>query len=217
MSSFGPTASTNQATGNLTNVSGTANANSASDTGTGTGILNIGQGNVASGTNFFNTLLNGNSANTTSTLQPSIDQIRQGTSNTMQAVNTLASRGGGRSGTNYGLSYAPQQQIQSLFNGARTSAATTLPQIGLAQEGVGTNLLNIGNSALNTSAGASTNLADINQRQQQITNSLWGNLGAGLLGAATIPFGGGSAAGGLLGLLGSGGGSSPAWMTDGIG
>jgi hypothetical protein len=202
MASFGPTAETKQATGALGTISNTAQANSGADRTQGNGILNIGAGNVNSGTNFFNSLLNGNQADTTATLQPSIDQIRGGIDNTAQAINTLTPRGGGRSGTNYGLSYEPQRQIQTLFNSARTNAATALPQIGLQQQGIGTGLLNSGNSALNTGTTASGNLGTLGQQQQQITANMWGGLGKGIFGLATTPFGGGSATDGLFGMLG---------------
>lgn len=199
--SFGPTAETKKATSNLENVATQGIANSGADRAAGNGMLNLGGGNVTSGTNFFNTLLNGNAANTTATLQPSIDQIRSGVSQAMTANNTLAPRGGGRSATNYGLSFAPQSQIQNLFNSSRTAAATALPQIGLQQQQLGSGLLQTGNQGLNTAAGSSANLGDLGQRQQQITSNMWSGLGNGIFKLATTPFGGGSAANGLLGRL----------------
>lgn len=187
--SFGPTAGTKSAMSGMTDVSKTAQTNSTADRAQGGNLLNLGGDNVTSGTNFFNTLLNGNAANTTATLQPSIDQIRNGVGTAMTAVNTLAPRGGGRTAMNYGLSFAPQAQIQNLFNQTRTQAATALPQIGLQQQQMGGNLLGIGNQALNTAGTGYANLTDANQKQQQITNNAWSGLGQGIFGLATVPFG----------------------------
>src|SRR5581483_6466692 len=136
---------------------------------------------TASGTNYFNTLLNGNSANTTALLQPNIDQIRAATQNSLQTANTLMPRGGGRAGTNYAASFAPQSQITNLFNTARSGAAQNLEQTGLAQSGLGTNLFQIGNSALTGAGGINSQTAQNLLQQQQMQNQLYGSLGAGLL------------------------------------
>lgn len=146
----------------------------------GSGALGTGGANVTSGTNFLNTLLNGNQANTAAALQPGINEIRSGVNNALTGVNTLAPRGGGRSSANYALSFAPQSQIQTLFNNARTGAASALPQIGLAQQGIGSGLLGMGNQALQTGTGAANNLTQAGLQQQQISNSLAGGLGGGL-------------------------------------
>ena len=198
--SFGPSATTKTAENNLGGISQVAAQNNATDTAQGSNLLNLGGSNVQSGTNYLNTILQGNNANTTATLQPSIDQIRGGVSNAITANNTLNPRSGGRAGTNYGLSFAPQSQIQNLFNTARTTAATTLPQIGLQQQGLGTNLFNIGNGALQAGTGASSNLGNIGLQQQQQTANAWQGLGQGIFGLATTPFGGGTSTQGLLGL-----------------
>jgi len=208
--SFGPSQQVKQASAALPQLASTAQANSTDELAQAHNLLNVGQGTTAtgtplvnSGTNFFNTLLNGNRANTTALLQPQIDQIRQGNQNTLQGLSTLMPRGGGRSGTLFGASYAPEAQIQNLFNPARANAASALPQIGLtqqqlglAQQGLGGNLFSVGNQPLQTAIGANSNLAQIGQNQQQITNSLWSGLGQGLFGLATMPFGG---AGTLIG------------------
>lgn len=201
MSSFGPTATTQQGTAGLTDVANAAKANSGTELEAGKGLLASGAPNITAGTNFFNTLLGGNQANTTAMLQPNIDQIRQGNQAQIQALSTLTPRGGGRAGSLFNASYAPGAQIQNLFNGARSTAATTLPQIGLGQEGLGANLFSIGNQPLNTAAQANSGIADIGQRQQQMTQQFWSQLGGGLFNLATTPFGGGAATGGLLGMI----------------
>jgi hypothetical protein len=200
--SFGPNSTTKRAENNLGGVSNQATELSRTETGHGEGLLNMGQPSVASGTNFFNTLLNGNRANSTALLQPQIDQIRGGTQNQLQAINTLMPRGGGRASSLFNASYMPQQQIQNLFNPLRSQAASALPQIGLQQMGLGTNLFGIGNQPLNTATGASSQLGQFGQADQQMRNQQMAALGSGLVGLATLPFGGGAAAGGLLGMIG---------------
>jgi len=139
--------------------------------------------------------LSGNQANTAATLQPNINQIRQSNQQQLQGISTLSPRGGGRSGTLYGASYAPNQQIQSLFGNARTTAATALPQIGLQQQAIGTNLVGAGNNALSTGVqGAQAGVGDALQ-VQQMSNQIDQAIGGGLFGLATAPitgFSGGS-------------------------
>lgn len=200
--SFGPTAATSTAQGNLGNISNTLTGSVApQDLSQGSNLFGLGQGNVQSGTNFLNTVLNGNAQNTGALLQPQINQIRQGNQQNLQAASTLMPRGGGRSGSLFDLSTQPQGQVQNLFNGARTTAATTLPQIGLQQQGLGANLFGLGTNALTGAAGTNSQAAQIAQQQQQLTNNFWSQLGGGVLGLATMPFGGGTAVNGLLGKL----------------
>jgi len=191
-------------------------------------IISQGAGNIESGANFLNTILNGNQTNTTALLQPSIDQIRAGTQQNLQQASTLMPRGGGRTGSLFNLSTQPEQQIQNLFNTSRTAAATALPQIGLGQLGAGTgvanagtNLFNTGVSSLNAATGANTSLGNQALEEQKIKNSLWGSIGGGLFNLATLPLGGGS---GLLGSLlgkipglggGGGGGMGYGWSPAG--
>jgi len=182
----------------LSGLSGQAVGQSGLETGVAQNLFSQGAPSITSGTNFLNTILNGNRANTTALLQPSINQIQQGTQGNLQAINTLMPRGGGRSAANYGASFAPQAQIQSLFNPMRTTAATALPQIGLAQQGLGANLFSTANQPLSTAAGASSNLANVATQQQQMSNQLMGGIGNLIMGAALAPLGG-TALGGLFG------------------
>lgn len=202
--SFGATADTKRAQNNLGGIANVAAENNANDVARGNSLMDLGGTNVSQGTNFFNTVLSGDRSNTAALLQPSIDQIREGNTNTLNSINTLMPRGGGRSASLFGQSFEPQRQIQNLFNNARTTAATTLPQIGLQQQGLGTNLFNIANGALNAGTGASSSLGNISQQQQQMANAAWSGVGNGLFKLATTPFGGGAAANGLLGLFGGG-------------
>lgn len=202
MDSFGASNTTKAGQNNLGGTSDLAlNTQFPQVSMAGKNLLNMGAPNVQAGTNFFSSVLNGNQANTGAALQPGIDQIRRNVQNSLSSINTLTPRSGGRFSSLFDLSFLPQQQMQNLFNTARTDAATTLPQIGLQQQGLGTNLFSIGNQALNAATGANAPLVQSGQNQQKITSDLWGQLGRGLFGLATTPFGGGTASNGLLGLL----------------
>ena len=201
--SFGANNTTKAAENNLGGVSNAAlNTMFPAVTAAGGAELGTGGGNVTSGTNFFNTILGGNRANTTATLQPSINQIRQGNAGTLNAISTLTPRGGGRSGTLFNQAFQPSSQIQNLFNTAQSGAATTLPQIGLQQQGIGTNLFGLGNQALGAASGANSSLGNMGLQQQQISNQLAGGIGQGLFGLLSLPTGGAgtSVLGSLLGL-----------------
>jgi hypothetical protein len=203
--SLGAPNSTKAAQNNLGGISEQATGNSSQifplaqpALAAGTSAFQSGLGPIQSGTNFFNTLLNGNAANTSALLAPSIRQIQAGNQNAIQAASALDPRGGGRSSTLFGSSYAPFQQIQSLFNGGRTSAATALPQIGtaesqlgLGEQGLGVNLFNAANAPLATAAGASSTLGQLGLQQQQMSNQLFGGLGGLLAGIGLAPTSGG--------------------------
>lgn len=197
--SFGPSQSVKNDQNSLGGITQTAEANSSNLNNLGSTALSTGTGNVTSGTNFWNTLLNGNQANTTALLAPNIQANRDQTQNNLQSVSTLMPRGGGRSGTLFGTAMAPTTSLQNLFNTGRTTAAQTLPQIGLAQQGIGTNLFGAGNNALNTATGAtSTNLQGALQAQQ-MSNQLAGGIGSLIGGLALAPVtGGGSLFGNLI-------------------
>lgn len=201
--SFGPSQAQKNATNTQNGITNTATTNSTNELGQGTNLLGVGQGNTNTGTNYLNTILNGNSANTSALLAPSIDQTRQANQQNIQQLSTLQPRGGGRSGTLFNASYAPAAGIQNMFNSTRSTAATALPQIGLQQEGLGTNLFNTGNSALNTGGNTNSSVLSALQQQQNATNSTAGALGSGLFGLATTPLGIGGATGGAGSGLGA--------------
>lgn len=205
--SFGASQSTKNAQNVEAGATNQSVANSGTEIGQGNQSLATGGQNINSGTSFLNTVLNGNQANTSALLQPSVNQIRQANQQQLQGISTLSPRGGGRSGTLYGASYAPNQQIQSLFGNARTTAATTLPQIGLAQQGIGTNLINSGNSALSTGVqGANAGVNNALQ-VQQMSNQIDQAIGSGLFGLATM----GLTAGNVGGYS-----NGPCWIAEAI-
>lgn len=192
MASFGPSDAEKNATKQQQGVTDQAVTNSTTATNAGTGLLGTGAGTTASGVNWFDTLLNGNTANTASLLAPSIQQSRDQNNQQIQALSTLQPRGGGRSGTLFGAGYAPVASTQNLFNSARSSAAQPLISTGLSESGLGSNLYGIGNSALNTGLTGTQNLFSNAMDQRKYSNSMWGQVGQGLFGLATTPFGGAS-------------------------
>ncbi len=171
----------------------------------GSGSTEVGEGSKAltSGTNFFNTILNGNRQNTTSLLQPDINRINAANQGTLQGVSTLMPRGGGRSANLFSLPFQANQQIQSLYGGARAGAGGQLADIGAKRLGLGTNLFNTGNAALGTGVNASGTIADLGLKQKQMSNQTAAGLANGILGLAMTPFGGGT---GLFGMMNRGGG-----------
>lgn len=198
--SFGSSQAVKNSTNTQAGLVQNATANSGAQIASGNTNLNAGTGNINSGTGFLNTVLNGNQANTSALLQPNIDQIRGANQQQLQALSTLSPRGGGRSGTLFNASYAPNQQIQSLFGNARTTAATALPQIGLAQQGIGTNLIGAGNNALNTATAGANYGAQDQLAIQQRSDNLVGGIGKTLMGLALAPVtGGGSVFGNAVG------------------
>ena len=209
--SFGSSQSTKNAQNVQAGATNQAVANSGTEIGQGNTALQTGGQNINSGTNLLNTVLNGNQANTSALLQPNIDQIRQANQQQLQGISTLSPRGGGRSGTLYGASYAPNQQIQNLFGNARTTAATALPQIGLQQQGIGTNLIGAGNNALSTGVqGANAGVNNALQ-VQQMSNAIDQAIGGGLFGLASLPVSGGGSLFGnwASGVLNGGSGVTP--------
>lgn len=201
--SFGPSSQTKSAENSL---AGSANAlqNTVYPqlSAAGGDLLHAGTRTIQPGVNYFQNLLSGNTANTTAALQPDIDRIHAMHAQALKAISTLTPRGGGRSGTLFSQQFAPQSDISSLFNGARTTAAGALPGIGMSEIGAGTNLFGLGTQALTGAGNANANLAQLAQKDQQSKLAGYMGLGQGLFGLATTPFGGGSSANGLLGLLG---------------
>ncbi len=185
MTSFGPTDQMNQAFSTL-------GANNTAASGAAVPNVNSGTSNLAAGANFFKTILGGNQADTSALLQPDINRVNNANQQTLQAVSTLTPRGGGRSASLFALPFQGNQQIQGLFNQARTGAASALPQIGSAQGSLGSNLFGIANQG----AGE---LVQGGQRQQQITSALQQGLGNGLFNLFTTPVS--AFTGGLLGKL----------------
>ncbi len=193
--SFGPSQAIKNNQNSQAGITNQANVNSGALNNLGGGQLATGAGNVASGSNWFNTILNGNQANTASLLAPSLNADRAQTQSALQSASTLMPRGGGRSATLFNLNMQPTTSIQDMFNNARTTAAQALPQIGLQQQGIGTNLFGLGNQALNTASGSNQALSQSLWNTQNRLDSLVSGLMKGILGLATLPFGGGTTAG----------------------
>lgn len=199
---FGPSNTTKTAENNLSGTSNLALNNLfPTVTGKGEQQFNAGAPNINAGTGFFNSILNGNRADATATLQPDIDRIREAHANTLKAINTLMPRGGGRSSALFNESFAPTGEIGNLFSAIRPQAAAALPQIGLQQQQQGLGYFGLGAPSLGAATTSNANLGNLGQTQQQMTNSLFSGLGSSLFSLATTPFGGGSSTNGLLGLI----------------
>ncbi len=168
--------------------------------------LNTGTNNTTAGGNFFNTILNGNRANTTAMLAPNIQQIQGAQQGALQGASTLMPRGGGRSGTLFNLPFQGNQAIQSLYSGARSGAGSTLANLGLGQGGLGANLFGAATGGLNSANNANQAMAGLGLQQKQMSNETAAGLGNGLFNLLTFPFGGsgmtGTAIGGLRSLFG---------------
>ncbi len=179
MASFGPTDQMNAATNTLT-------ANNTAASGAALPNVSAGTSNLASGANFFRNILGGNQADTTALLQPDINRINAANQQTLQGVSTLTPRGGGRSSSLFALPFQGNQQIQGLFNGARSGAAQALPQIGQAQGSLGSNLFNIANQG-------SESLGKLGIAQQEFTDAQKWKLFQTIAGGAAGFAGGGGA------------------------
>jgi len=162
--SFGPTADTSKALGTLGTTSGYAGANAPNLFG--------------SGTNYFQTLLNGNQNQTQALLQPDINRIKGAEQNTLQGISTLTPRGGGRDASLFSIPFAANTQIQNLFNPVRSNAASALTSAGSNLFGLGTT--------------AATSQANISQQQQQFADQMRMAIAKMGLGAASNLFTGGA-------------------------
>jgi hypothetical protein len=136
-----------------------------------------GQANTQAGGNFFNTLLNGNRANTTAMLSPNIQQIQGAQQGALQGASTLMPRGGGRSGTLFQLPFQGNQQIQSLFSGARSGAGSMLANLGLGQGGLGANLFQAGTGGLNAANNANSSAIEASLKAKERSDKLWSQIG----------------------------------------
>src|SRR6266567_927394 len=101
--SFSPSKATQTAQAGNAGIAQQATQNSAQQLQQGNQLIGQGQapvqqglGNLQAGGNYFNTLLNGNRANTGELLAPNIAQIRGSTASNLNAINNLMPRGGGR-------------------------------------------------------------------------------------------------------------------------
>lgn len=159
---------------------------------TGQGLLNLGGKTVTPATNFFSILGGGNTAAIQSALRPNIDRARQAQQSTLQNISTMLPRGGGRSGALFDASYAPSRDIGQSFDSARMSAFPALAQIGQQQQSMAPGFFGLANQGLGVGGQMQSDVVGQEQRQQQMKNQFWSQLGSGLFGIATLPFGGSS-------------------------
>jgi hypothetical protein len=192
-----------------TSLLGNSQSQGNSALSTGMNYLHQFSNTLQAPTNYFQSLLSGNKAQTTAALSPDLQRINDSVQSALQGTNTLNARGGGRSSTLFNLPFASQAQGSGLFNQARAGAAAALPQIasqqaqvGLGQENLGGNLLNTGVSALNSGTGAASAYSQAAAQQQQQHAAAWNALGGGIFNLATGGLGdlwkGISSAGGII-------------------
>lgn len=182
---FGRTQQAKDAESNNQGIAQTAVDRSGDQNARGIGLMNSGGQAVQSGTNFFNTVLNGNREAGTAALAPDINRIREGNQNALQTSSTLMPRGGGRAASLFGRTFATNDAVNSLYGGVRSGAAGNLAAIGQGQQSLGANLFGIANSGLNTGMQANANVLNYEQAQQQAMNSLWSSIGQGAAGLVT--------------------------------
>lgn len=201
---FGASNNAKNATNQMQYVANNAISTADALGGKGSSLLNLGNANVSSGTNYFNTLLHGNQANTAALLAPDVARIRGANQNALQAISTLSPRGGGRESSLFQAAYAPTNAITNLFNTQRGTAAGNLANIGLQQGNLGANLYGIGNQYYGTGLGADQAISSAELARQQLKMQGYSGLGQGLFNLATTPLGssGRTIAGRIGGLFG---------------
>lgn len=185
----------NQLAGNLTSNVGALGQTGQQQTGFGMGQQQQGAGNLQGGAGYFQTLLNGNRANTTQLLAPQIQQTQQQFQRALQTGSQLDPRGGGRAATLFNLPSQASSSLLGAYDTIRPQAAQQLAQIGQAQGQLGAQATGLGNQAFglaNQGAGGGLqNQLAVNQATQQagagiaggISNILkpinWGNIFGG--------------------------------------
>ncbi len=186
------------------------------------GMATLGQARnaYAGPQNYFQSLLSGNQAQTTSALAPDINRIEGQTQNALQSTSNLAARGGGRSGTLFNLPFQAQSNISGLYNQVRPMAAQGMMgvgaglgnvgqaqgnlglgmgQLGVGAGNLGANYMNLGNNAAGTMFGAGTQ----GYNQQYQAGQGLGSLFSGVLKNINFGSGGGFGGGPAYGMPGS--------------
>lgn len=106
-----------------------------------------GQGNLTSAADYFKALMSGDQAKMSQVLAPQISVIK---GQNQQRINTLSqfgNRSGGTNAATQSLQEDATRSIQQLFDMLGPEAAKEVGAIGSAQEGAGTNLLNLSRGA----------------------------------------------------------------------
>lgn len=188
--SFKPSQAERDAVAKQNQMADLSLANSKAATAQGNTLFGMGLPQLNSGTGFYQTLLNGNRANTTAALMPNIQQVREGTADALQTANNLMPRGGGRSGALFDLLTRPSGAITGLFNQARVAAPQPLINAGLSATGQAPALFGQGTQSLGLATNTQGDIRDYEMRQRQMKNQFFSSLGSGLFNLATVPFGG---------------------------
>jgi hypothetical protein len=133
----------------------TASRNSGTALNTGLNYLNQFSNNLQGPTNYFQSLLSGNQAQSTAALAPNINQIQGQQNQALQSASNLSPRGGGRSSTLFNLPFQAASQISGLYNSLRPQAAQGLESIAGMEGNMGSNLVDIANRFLQSGTQAS--------------------------------------------------------------
>lgn len=154
----GPGGTTNNQANSLA-TQNLANAQQGSDLAKrsadqGFGLVQSASDTLNQPKNYFQSILNGDRANTTQTLAPQIAQIQQSLQQALTTGSTLNARGGGRASTLAGLPSQATTQINNLYDTARPAAATSLMDIGTREGALGTGVLGSSPGFLSSSNSA---------------------------------------------------------------
>jgi len=156
---------------------------------TGQSLIGAGTRNVDLGTNFFNTLLTGNAANTAALLSPQVNQMRDLLSTNLTQASTLMPRGGGRTASLFDIATRPTGAITDMYNQARMMAPQFLTNTGLSQIGSGANVFGTGTSALGSALTGQGNIFQNEFQARQAKLKSFMDLGQGIFNLASTPMG----------------------------
>ena len=154
----------------------------------------LGQSNTTQGSNFFSSILSGDSTKIGQALAPAISAGQQEVQQQKNQISQFGNRSGGSTAKSNALEAQNRGNITNMIGGMQSGAASTL--------------LNSGQGLLGTALGGFNQQAGLSQ--QQMEN--WANsiLGRGITGAAAAgeSFGLGAGAGALAGTGAGAGGMS---------
>jgi hypothetical protein len=156
----------------LFNGNSTVNNASSSLLNTGASTTGAGMADTSAASSFFNSILSGNMKS----LAPQVGAITKQGQQQKQTLSQFGNRSGGTNAQAQSIGDTTTANINSLFQGASTSAANSLGSLG-------TNLLGIGTNA--TDAGASLSLQNkslFSQLLSQFANGAGKGVGAAAAG-----------------------------------
>ena len=145
--------------------------------------MNAGQNAISSGNSalgaagsYWSSLLSGNKANMNQAVAPETNAIASaGDAQRRQQASLGTARGGGVSGGNQQQQTSQNAAVDNALFSARPAAAAGATQVGGAQIGEGTNLLNTASSATANAGKIATDArTQAAQEQQQVIKDIFG-------------------------------------------